>query len=1089
VPTFTVDSKGRITGVSSTLITGAASSGAVAGDLSGALPSPTVIKINGNNLGTTTPTAGNLLIGDGSSWSSQNLSGDITLNGSGVAVIGNSKINSAMILDGIIAPADLAAGLYAIDISGNAATASAVDWNNVANKPINLVLNDGNNYNITVASSSFATLAANANHAITADSALSAATASTSSYATLSGYADTAATSTYATNASHADQADNATNAGTVTNGVYTTGSYTDPSWLTITPGKIGLGNVTNALQLTAANNLSDLTNTSTARTNLGLADSAVMPSSTWLQASNNFSDLTDTSTARTNLGLGSLAILNSISPVNLIPGDYSSVINSGSYNIAVATSSFASLAQDATHALTADTSLSANTAATSTYAFNSGNSDTVTNGVYTTGSYTDPSWLIISPAKAGLGNVANALQLTAANNLSDITDVTSARTNLGLGSMAVASSVGPADLTVGDYSSVINSGSYNISVSTSSFATLADSATHALTADNAATSTFATNTNHAAIADSATSADTVTNGVFTNGSYADPTWLNISQNKIGLSNVENTKLSAWLGSGNITNVGTIASGTWQGSPIDDSYISSAANWNNAFSQSGQWTGQTTGLNAALGRTSLGLGGMSQLNNIDNSNWSGAGLSVVNGGTGNATIGSAGTLAYSNGTSYDFTQPGNAGQILLSQGSGTPQFADLASLLSAGPNLSITGSTTTIISVADTPTFTSVNGLSLVTTAQGISISGNNLTPADINLIGSSSLQNASVNGNGFALNLLNNAVLDQDLTTTSSPAFGNLTISGNLGVSGTSTLSDVIIGGILNAAGTANFNSDVNVSGTSTLSDLQVNGAINTASGAYLSEGGTWTNASSRDLKENFTPIDTQDILTKIDSLPITRWNYKTENIDVTHIGPMAQDFYAAFNTGGSKGNISISTIDPAGVALAGIQALSQKLNDLGSVIIKSLRDVGVSIENGIVSAKEFVADKITAKTVATNGLEMKDTATGQVYCIQITNGDFAKTAGNCTQQSQNTPPASNPPAEKQPDAAAPDNQQDASSTTPSDTQLDAPTPGADSQAPDITTPDNSQNSGSDIPKQDTVPDSGTNSNSGTDAPAAPTN
>ncbi len=39
-----------------------------------------------------------------------------------------------------------------------------------------------------------------------------------------------------------------------------------------VTKAQVGLGNVTNNLQLTAANNLSDLTNTTTARTNLGVA-------------------------------------------------------------------------------------------------------------------------------------------------------------------------------------------------------------------------------------------------------------------------------------------------------------------------------------------------------------------------------------------------------------------------------------------------------------------------------------------------------------------------------------------------------------------------------------------------------------------------------------------------------------------------------------------------------------------------------------------------------------------------------------------------------------------------------------------------
>ena len=40
-------------------------------------------------------------------------------------------------------------------------------------------------------------------------------------------------------------------NAGTVTNGVVTTGSYSDPSWLTISATKVGLGNVTNESKAT----------------------------------------------------------------------------------------------------------------------------------------------------------------------------------------------------------------------------------------------------------------------------------------------------------------------------------------------------------------------------------------------------------------------------------------------------------------------------------------------------------------------------------------------------------------------------------------------------------------------------------------------------------------------------------------------------------------------------------------------------------------------------------------------------------------------------------------------------------------------
>jgi hypothetical protein len=54
----------------------------------------------------------------------------------------------------------------------------------------------------------------------------------------------------------------------------------------------------------------------------------------------------------------------------------------------------------------------------------------------------------------------------------------------------------------------------------------------------------------------------------------------------IGLGNVENTALSTWAGSSNITTLGTIGTGTWQGSAIGDTYISSAATWNAKISGS-----------------------------------------------------------------------------------------------------------------------------------------------------------------------------------------------------------------------------------------------------------------------------------------------------------------------------------------------------------------------------------------------------------------------------------------------------------------------------------------------------------------------
>jgi hypothetical protein len=96
---------------------------------------------------------------------------------------------------------------------------------------------------------------------------------------------------------------------------------------------------------------------------------------------------------------------------------------------------------------------------------------------------------------------------------------------------------------------------------------------------------------------------------------------------------------------------------------------------------------------------------------------------------------------------------------------------------------------------------------------------------------------------------------------------------------------------------------------------------------GAQLPSGsGSWSSMSDRNSKDGFTTVNPETVLASVSELPMTTWSYKAEH-GVRHIGPMAQDFYAAFNVG--EDDRHIADVDEGGVALAAIQGLNQKLED----------------------------------------------------------------------------------------------------------------------------------------------------------------
>jgi hypothetical protein len=138
----------------------------------------------------------------------------------------------------------------------------------------------------------------------------------------------------------------------------------------------------------------------------------------------------------------------------------------------------------------------------------------------------------------------------------------------------------------------------------------------------------------------------------------------------VGLGNVENTALSTWSGSSNITTLGTIGAGTWQGSDIAIDYIDGSAGTNGQI---------LTTDGTAVSWENAASGGATQL----------SGLSDVN--TATATNGNILMADGADWESVAQTDITNLGTITTGTWNGSPVDISDYTNLSAGTNISLSG--------------------------------------------------------------------------------------------------------------------------------------------------------------------------------------------------------------------------------------------------------------------------------------------------------------------------------------------------------------------------------------------------------------
>ena len=107
----------------------------------------------------------------------------------------------------------------------------------------------------------------------------------------------------------------------------------------------------------------------------------------------------------------------------------------------------------------------------------------------------------------------------------------------------------------------------------------------------------------------------------------------------------------------------------------------------------------------------------------------------------------------------------------------------------------------------------------------------------------------------------------------------------------------------------------------------------------------------SDRNAKADVEPADNRQILEALAEVVVSTWRYKTQDADIRHIGPMAQDLHAAFGYGES--DKSISTVDGQGIAFAAIQGLYQVVQEKDARI-QALEEQVAELRRMIVAGRE---------------------------------------------------------------------------------------------------------------------------------------
>ncbi len=310
---------------------------------------------------------------------------------------------------------------------------------------------------------------------------------------------------------------------------------------------------------------------------------------------------------------------------------------------------------------------------------------------------------------------------------------------------------------------------------------------------------------------------------------------------------------------------------------------------------------------------------------VDGDQWDDASVGSFSAAVGERTTASGtgavalGRITMASGNSSTAMGASTVASGSFSTAAGTGSVASGESSLAVGRNALASGLAATAMGAqtkATGPYSTALNasteasGGSALATGAGTVASADNSTAMGLQTIASGD--------NSTAMGLATKA------TGNSSTAMGRTTTAAGVG--------SVAMGSAVTAAGDGSFvfgdrNTSFGMTALANEFRVRAFGGVVFNSGVNIgcvlpANTGAWACTSSRLAKEGFTEVDGEEVLIKLAAMPIERWRYLGSPAE--HVGPVAEDFHAAFGLG--EGSTRIATVDADGIALRAIQALERR-------------------------------------------------------------------------------------------------------------------------------------------------------------------